>query len=121
MEAFRFSKMELDQSVQAPHRMDPGPLITFRPATFEFNSERAEELRLTAAADKSSGIVRDADHLSARRDIDDDVALRSDGSICLGVKNHDSSHALFGAARYPLSKIRSTGLRAIKLNREFRV
>ena len=57
------------------------------------------------SADVSSGIIGKVDNLSSRRCVNNDVALGPDGSVRLGVKNHDPVKALFRTARNALCEI----------------
>jgi len=78
-------------------------------------------LSLLATADVSGSVLSDPNDLSAVRSVDDDIALRPDTAVRLGVEKHDPVKTLFGAAGNSLGEIRSARLGAIEFDRGFRV
>jgi len=75
----------------------------------------------TSVSDVSSCVVGNADYLSTRWGVDEDIPLRPDATSRLRVKNHDPANALLGTAGNSLAEIRPARLRAIEFAQKFRV
>jgi hypothetical protein len=121
MEACNSSRMELLLCNPVRHLLGPVLWITFPKVISSLSYGNGQQGRLTSASNISRGIIRYADDLSTGRSIHDNIPLRSDGSIRLGVKNQDAADTLFGATGNSLGKILAARFGAIEFDRKCRI